>query len=57
MCAKRYMRILNAVDIYGEKFIPKCARYEVIYTHDKYVALGIDGQVLYLMHWEDVEDY
>lgn len=57
MRTKRYMRILNAVDIYGEKFIPKYVRYEVIYTHDKYVALGIDGQVLYLMYWEDVEDY
>lgn len=54
---KRFMRIINPIDIYGNSFIPKHIRYEVLWTHDKFVAIGIEGIVLHKMRWEDVEDY
>lgn len=56
MKTKRYMKIVNAVDIYGEKFIPKHPYYDVIYTHEKFVALGIDGHVMHKIAWENVEE-
>lgn len=56
MDAKRLMKIINAVDIEGNKFIPQYSYYEVIYTHDKYVALGFKGKVLHCISWDNVED-
>lgn len=54
---KRFVRIINAVDFYNEKFIPKYPYYEVIYAHEKFAAIGIEGMILYKMHWEDIEDF
>ena len=57
MKPKRFMRIVNAREMDGRLFIPVYIRYEVIYTNDKFVALGINGKLLHKMRWEDVEDY
>lgn len=57
MNKKRFMRIINAKDMFGKEFIPTYPYYEVIYTHEKFAALGIDGVVMYRMDWDDVEDY
>ena len=57
MKSKRFMRIINAIDMYGKSFIPKHVRYEVLYTHEKFVVLGIDGMEFHKMRWENVEDY
>lgn len=54
---KRFVRIINAVDFYNEKFIPKYPYYEVIYAHEKFAAIGIEGMILYKMNWEDIEDF
>ena len=51
------MRIIKAKDIFGKEFIPTCPYYEVIYTHEKFVALGIDDIVIHCMNWDNVEDY
>lgn len=57
MKEKRFMRIIKAKDIFGRKFIPTYPYYEVIYAHEKFVALGIDDIVMYRMNWDNVEDY
>lgn len=57
MKEKRFMRIIKAKDTFGKEFIPTYPYYEVIYTNEKFVALGIDGIVMYRMNWDDVEDY
>lgn len=57
MKEKRFMRIIKAKDIFGRKFIPTYPYYEVIYAHEKFVALGIDDAVMYRMNWDNVEDY
>ena len=57
MKEKRFMRIIKAKDIFGKEFIPTYSYYEVVYTNEKFVALGIDGIVMYRMNWDDVEDY
>lgn len=54
---KRLMKIINGIDIFGNKFIPSYPCYEVVYTHDKYVALGFDHMVLYCLSWDNVEDF
>ena len=54
---KRFVRIINPIDIYGNSFIPKHIRYEIIWTHEKFVAIGIEGIVLYKIRWEDIEEY
>lgn len=56
MKEKRFMRIIKAKDIFGRKFIPTYPYYEVIYTNEKFVALGIDDVVMYCMNWDNVED-
>lgn len=56
MKEKRFMRIIKAKDIFGRKFIPTYPYYEVIYTNEKFVALGIDDAVIYCMNWDNVED-
>ena len=56
MQTKRLMKIINAIDIFGNKFIPKYPSYEVVYTHDKYVALGINHRIMHCVAWENVED-
>ena len=57
MKEKRFMRIIKAKDIFGKDFIPIYPYYEVIYAHEKFVALGIDDIVIYCMSWDNVEDY
>ena len=57
MKEKRFMRIIKAKDIFGKDFIPTYPYYEVIYAHEKFVALGIDDIVIYYMSWDNVEDY
>ena len=57
MKEKRFMRIIKDKDIFGKEFIPTCPYYEVIYTHEKFVALGIDDIVIHCMNWDNVEDY
>lgn len=57
MKEKRFMRIIKAKDIFGRKFIPTYPYYEVIYAHEKFVALGIDDIVIHYMNLDDVEDY
>ena len=54
---KRLMKIINGVDIFGNRFVPSYQYYEVVYTHDKYVALGFDHRVLYCVSWDNVEDF
>ena len=54
---KRLMKIINGIDIFGNKFVPSYPCYEVVYTHDKYVALGFDHTVLYCVSWDNVEDF
>lgn len=56
MKEKRFMRIIKAKDIFGRKFIPTYPYYEVIYTNEKFVVLGIDDAVMYCMNWDNVED-
>lgn len=56
MKEKRFMRIIKAKDIFGRDFIPTYPYYEVIYAHEKFVALGIDDTVIYYMNWDNVED-
>lgn len=53
----RLMKIINGVDIFRNKFIPTCPYYEVVYTHEKYVALGFNHRILYCMPWDNVEDF
>ena len=57
MKEKRFMRIIKAKDIFGRDFIPTYPYYEVIYTHENFVALGIDDIVIHCMNWDNVEDY
>lgn len=57
MKEKRFMRIIKAKDIFGKEFVPTYPYYDIIYTHEKFVALGIDGIVMYCMNWDNVEDY
>ena len=57
MKEKRFMRIIKAKDIFGKEFIPTYPYYEVIYAHEKFVALGIDDIVIHYMNWDNVEDY
>lgn len=57
MKEKRFMRIIKAKDIFGREFIPTYPYYEVIYAHEKFVALGIDDIVIYYMNLDNVEDY
>ena len=57
MKEKRFMRIIKAKDIIGKEFVPTYPYYEVIYTHEKFVALGIDDTVIHCMNWDNVEDY
>ena len=57
MKEKRFMRIIKAKDIFGKDFIPTYPYYEVIYAHEKFVALGIDDIVIYYINWDNVEDY
>lgn len=52
----RLMRIINPIDINGDKFVPMYPYYEVIWTHDKFVAIGINGIVLHKMPWQNVKD-
>ena len=54
MKEKRFMRIIKAKDIFGKKFIPTYPYYEVIYTNEKFVALGIDGIVMYRIKMENM---
>lgn len=51
------MKIINAKDMFSKEFIPTYPYYEVIYTREKFAALGIDGVVMYRMDWDDLEDY
>lgn len=57
MKEKRFMRIIKAKDIFGKEFIPTYSYYEIIYAHEKFVALAIDDIVIYCMNWNNVEDY
>ena len=57
MAFKRFMRIITPTDMYGKSFVPEHVRYEVLYTHEKFVVLGIEGMEMYKMRWENVEDY
>lgn len=43
--------------MFGKEFISTYSYYEVIYTHEKFAALDIDGVVMYCMDWDNVEDY
>lgn len=53
---QRRMKIVTPVDIYGTTFKPELEVYEVIYTHELYVALGICGIVLRKVPWNCVVD-
>ena len=57
MKEKRFMRIIKAKDIFGKEFVPTYPYYEVIYVHEKFVSLGIDGIVIHCMNCNNVEDY
>lgn len=57
MKEKRFMRIIKTKDIFGKDFIPTYPYYEIIYAHEKFVALGIDNVVIYYINWDNVEDY
>ena len=57
MKEKRFMRIIKAKDIFGKEFVPTYPYYEVIYSHETFVALGIDDIVIHCMNWDNVEDY
>lgn len=51
----KHVRIVNFKDIYG-KDIPILVRdYEVIYTHDEYVSVGLGGHEFYKVPWENVD--
>ena len=56
MESKRFVRIVNAVDMYGKTFIPTHVIYEVLEAYEKFVVLGINGMEFYKMRWENVED-
>ncbi len=52
----RLMRIIKPIDIDGKKFVPTYPYYEVLWTHDKFVALGVEGMVLHKIPWDNVEE-
>lgn len=52
----RKMKIVMPIDIYGNSFEPELDEYEVIYTHEVFVALGIQGSVLRKVIWQNVEE-
>lgn len=50
MKEKRFMKIINAKDMFSKEFIPTYPYYEIIYIHEKFAALDIDDIVMYRMN-------
>lgn len=52
----KHVRIIKFKDIYGND-IPSLVRdYEVIYTHENFVAVGLGGREFYKVPWDNVDD-
>ena len=52
----RKFKITKPVDIYGNEFKPELKEYDLVYTHELFVALGVQGIVLRQISWDNVQE-